>query len=104
LIADASIAALLSRSAGSVRVGSPDGARLGALLTEAGGRVDAASSGVLTVQDLEAPAIGEIAARHGIVLHELTPEHASLEEAFFELTDESVEFQGGAATAPEVAR
>ena len=36
--------------------------------------------------------IGEVAARRGIVLHELTPQQASLEDAFMRLTGESVEF------------
>ena len=44
------------------------------------------------ITDLEAPRIGELAASGGIVLHELTPQLASLEEAFMELTADSVEF------------
>ena len=32
--------------------------------------------------------VGEIAAAHGIVLHELTVERATLEEVFLELTGE----------------
>ena len=104
LIADESIADLLSRGSGSVRVGSPEVARLGVLVTEQGGRVDVEADGVIVVRELAAPAIGEIAARHGIVLHELTPEQASLEETFFELTDDSVEFHGEAVTAAEAAR
>ncbi len=104
LIADESIADLLSRGSGSVRVGSPEAARLGALLAEVGGRVDAEADRVIVVRELGAPAIGEIAARHGIVLHELTSEQASLEETFFELTDDSVEFHGDAVAAAEAAR
>ena len=41
--------------------------------------------------------IGETAARHGIVLHELTPQQASLEEAFMDLTRDDVEFKTAAA-------
>jgi len=41
---------------------------------------------------MEAPRIGEIAAAAGIVLHELTPRLASLEEAYMELTASSSEF------------
>jgi ABC-2 type transport system ATP-binding protein len=104
LIADESIADLLSRGSRSVRVGSPEVGRLGALLGEAGGRVDADADGVILVHELGAPAIGEIAARHGIVLHELTSKQASLEETFFELTDDSVEFHGDAVAAVEAAR
>ncbi len=104
LIVDESIADLLSRGSGRVRVSSPEVARLSALVTEQGGRVDAETDGVVVVRELAAPAIGEIAARHGIVLHELTPEQASLEETFFELTDDSVEFHGEAVSAAEAAR
>jgi ABC-2 type transport system ATP-binding protein len=39
--------------------------------------------------------IGDIAAREGIPVHELTPQLASLEEAFMELTQDSVEYHGG---------
>ena len=46
---------------------------------------------------LEAPAIGQAAADTGTVLHELTPQRASLEEAFMELTRDSVEYHAEAS-------
>jgi ABC-2 type transport system ATP-binding protein len=49
---------------------------------------------------MEAPRIGELAAAGGIVLHELTPRHASLEEAFMELTAGSTEFGAAAPARP----
>jgi ABC-2 type transport system ATP-binding protein len=52
----------------------------------------------LTVTGVDAAHIGDLAARHGIALHELSPQRASLEEAFFELTDESVEYHGADLT------
>jgi ABC-2 type transport system ATP-binding protein len=36
--------------------------------------------------------IGELAGAHQIVLHELSEQDASLEEAFMELTKDSVQF------------
>ena len=48
---------------------------------------------------MTAEQVGEVAAANGIVLHELTPQQASLEEAFMELTQEDVEFH---AAAPEL--
>jgi ABC-2 type transport system ATP-binding protein len=36
--------------------------------------------------------VGELAARHGIVLHELTSQEPSLEQAFLELTSDAVEY------------
>ena len=41
--------------------------------------------------------IGRLAARHGVALAELTPQRVSLEDAFMELTRDSVEFSGVAA-------
>jgi ABC-2 type transport system ATP-binding protein len=93
MIRDESIEAFVgSSSKGSVRVVSPDAARLEGLLTADGAAVEAVRDGTLEVLGLEAARIGEIAAAGGVVLHELTPHRASLEEAFMELTQESVEF------------
>jgi ABC-2 type transport system ATP-binding protein len=49
---------------------------------------------------MDAPRIGEIAAANRIVLHELTPRLASLEEAFIEMTAGSVEYGGDAPAVP----
>lgn len=45
----------------------------------------------------DAPEIGRTAAAHGLPLHELTPQAASLEQAFMALTHDSVEYQGAPA-------
>ncbi|GCD34806.1 ABC transporter ATP-binding protein [Streptomyces chrestomyceticus JCM 4735] len=54
---------------------------------------------------MSAADLGELAARHRIVLHELSPQQASLEEAFMQLTAGSVEYHAHSATprpaAPE---
>ena len=92
LIADCPTHEFIARSSEkSVRVAGPDLARLEQLIRAEGGRVTP-DNGALSVADLEAPRIGELAAREGLVLHELTPQLASLEEAFMELTRGSVEF------------
>lgn len=39
-------------------------------------------------------AVGELAASLAITLHELSPQSASLEETFMELTEEAVEYHG----------
>jgi len=103
LIADEAISDLLSRGVGRVRVSSPELDRLTALLEAQGARIDRAADAAV-VHELAAPAIGEIACHNQIVLHELTPEHASLEETFFELTNESVEFHGETAVSEATAR
>jgi ABC-2 type transport system ATP-binding protein len=102
LIADCSTQEFIARSSErSVLVRTPD-TRLSDLITANGGEVKPEPDGGLGVTGLEAPAIGELAAGAGIVLHELTPRLASLEEAFMELTADSVEYgkpAGGPAPA-----
>jgi ABC-2 type transport system ATP-binding protein len=93
LIADCTTKEFIERSSErSVLVRSPDAARLGEVLKVEGAAVTLADAGALTVSHLEAPRIGELAAREGLVLHELTPQRASLEDAFMELTRESLEY------------
>jgi len=46
------------------------------------------------VHGMDPASIGELAAANGIVLHELSPQRGSLEEAFMQLTKESVEYHG----------
>ena len=112
LIADTTVAEFVaSASNGQVVVRSSDQARLRVALTTAGAQValrsDDAVDGedhALVVSGLAARAIGEAAFAAGVVVHELTPVQASLEEAFMELTADSVQFHGtttaGAGTAP----
>ncbi len=76
-----------------VHVQSPDLEQLASLLRNQGATTTS-SEGQLTVEGMKAPAIGEIAAANSIVLHELSPVVASLEEAFMELTSDAVEFHG----------
>jgi ABC-2 type transport system ATP-binding protein len=106
LIADCATDEFIARSSErSVLVSSPDAARLSELITADGGLVTSDNGQVLTVGGLPAPRIGALAAGEGLVLHELTPQLASLEEAFMELTRDSVEYDARtsqpAATAVE---
>jgi ABC-2 type transport system ATP-binding protein len=82
-----------------VTVRSPQAPELSAQLQSAGAVVENGTDGDLTVSGMDAPDIGQLAAANGIVLHELTPQKASLEEAFMELTSDSVEFQAREAVA-----
>jgi ABC-2 type transport system ATP-binding protein len=94
LIADCDTDEFIARSSErSVLVKSPDASRLAELMTAEGGLVKADNGQALTVGGLPASRIGELAARDGLVLHELTPQLASLEEAFMELTRDSVEYE-----------
>jgi ABC-2 type transport system ATP-binding protein len=106
LLADAATEEVIARGSGqSVLVRTPDPERLTALIRAEGGTAIAGQNGtgngaaqsgehapVLTVTGLPAARIGELAASASIVLHELTPQLASLEDAFLELTADSLEY------------
>nr|WSW66990.1 ATP-binding cassette domain-containing protein [Streptomyces sp. NBC_00995] len=95
LIAAESLTAFAARSTRlSVIVGTPDPAALTPLLTAEGAEV-VRDGDRLTVTGLTAARIGELALHHGVRLHELTTLAASLEEAFMELTADSVEYLAG---------
>ncbi|MCX5388145.1 ABC transporter ATP-binding protein [Streptomyces sp. NBC_00083] len=100
LIADTSVAEFTAQAAGdTVRVRTADAEKLCELLVGPDVTVGSLQPGVLEVTGLSSERIGRIAADHAIALAELTPQQASLEEAFMELTRDSVEFQ---APAPEL--
>jgi ABC-2 type transport system ATP-binding protein len=84
LIQQASIAEVLAGAQGATKVRTPDAARLRELLAAEGVEVNDADGALLV--DLVPERVGEIAAQHGVVLHELTVERATLEEVFLELT------------------
>jgi ABC-2 type transport system ATP-binding protein len=99
IIADMSMADFIGRaSSNRVRVVSPDAAQLRGQLGAAGVTITSTDPQELLVDGLSAAEIGDLAARHGIRLHELTRLEASLEEAFMELTRDSVEFRGSTDT------
>jgi ABC-2 type transport system ATP-binding protein len=100
LIADVSVAELTHTSRHSVRVRSPQAAVLRAALAGPQVSVTTAEADVLEIDGLDSDTVGRIAAEHGVVLSELVPRTASLEEAFMELTRDDVEYRAPAATAP----
>jgi ABC-2 type transport system ATP-binding protein len=89
-------------SGGLVLVRTPQASELDALLSGPDVTVTAAGPGLLEVRGLTAVQIGEAAAANQLVLHELTPQQASLEEAFMTLTRDDVEFKA-AELEPEEA-
>jgi ABC-2 type transport system ATP-binding protein len=92
LIAETSMIDLMARFRRDVVVRSADDGRLAAALQADGARVTAEDGG-LAVGGMAAVAIGELALRQGIAVHELTPRTASLEDAYLELTEDSVEYR-----------
>jgi ABC-2 type transport system ATP-binding protein len=103
LIAESSTQEFIERSSDKyVLVRSPDAARLADLIGAEGGKADPqpadnGGSGLLRVTGMDAARVGELAAADRVVLHELTPRLASLEEAYMELTADSSEY---GVTAP----
>lgn len=79
----------------SVVVRSPQAAALAAALRREGARVDAGPDESLIVSGSDSTSVGELAHREGIVLHELSNQTASLEQAFLSATGASEEFVGG---------
>ncbi|MEU3733392.1 ABC transporter ATP-binding protein [Streptomyces sp. NPDC033538] len=93
LLADTSMADFIAENSRSyVRIRTPQRERLLDVLHGEGITVVEAGAEVLEVDGDRSELVGELAARQQIVLHELSPQRASLEEAFMQLTAESVEY------------
>jgi ABC-2 type transport system ATP-binding protein len=102
ILADCSMAEFMgSHAASYVRVKAPALTDAAALLAGRGLDVDRVDD-ELRVVGLDAPSIGELLFRHGLMVHELTLVRSSLEDAFMALTADSVEYH--AVSAPEAAR
>ena len=90
-ITSGSVDELTKSATGSVLVRSADTPALVRALNDASA-LETLNDGAIAVSGLSAEAIGEIALAQGIALHELTPQRASLEEVFMELTADAVEY------------
>ncbi|MEO3758780.1 ATP-binding cassette domain-containing protein [Mycobacterium sp. B14F4] len=95
LIASTSVSDFVSRSGGeTVRVRSPHMNALRRAAAAAGLAVELApEDSAVLVRGASMEVVGDLAARNGITLHELSPLQVSLEEAYMKLTDESVEYR-----------
>ncbi|MGZ3141644.1 ABC transporter ATP-binding protein [Lentzea chajnantorensis] len=93
LITQSTTQEFIDRSTGnSVLVRSPQLSKLGPLLVDKGFTVRDGADGALSVSGATSDQIGDIAAANGVVLHELSPQRGSLEEAFMQLTGDAVEY------------
>jgi len=79
-----------------VLVRTPDPARLGQVLAAPGVTVSNDGTDLLRVSGITAEQVGSAAWRAHLPVYELTPTHASLEEAFMHVTRDSVEYHAGA--------
>jgi ABC-2 type transport system ATP-binding protein len=99
LIADASVGEFIEQSTQNfVRVRSRQIEELACAVIAGGGTTWPEDDGALAISGLPIEAVGDLARDAGIALHELSPQLASLEEAFMELTRDSVEFHADAVT------
>jgi ABC-2 type transport system ATP-binding protein len=85
-----------------VRVRTPAPAAFAEHLQREGGRCAPAGPDGIDVHDLAIERVGELAAQRGVVLHELSPQQASLEDAFLRATAGEQEYRSTPA-APVVA-
>jgi ABC-2 type transport system ATP-binding protein len=94
IIANAPVADIVAKSTGtSVSVRTPDSKRLMKAAASPQVSITETEPDLLIVNGLTAPQIGELAAKEGIVLHELTPTVGSLEDAYLQLTADDVEYR-----------
>ena len=93
LIASTTVSEFVGR-ADPVRVRSPQLDLLRQVLTDSGiGVDDDAEASALLVRGAASDVVGELAARNGITLHELTSQQVSLEDAYLKLTDDAVQYR-----------
>jgi ABC-2 type transport system ATP-binding protein len=94
LIADTGMAEFIARAAkDTVRVRTTDPAALDRLLRRPDVSVSHAEDGAFIVAGMTCDQIGIAAGNAGLTVLELTPQRASLEEAFMELTRDAVEYR-----------
>jgi ABC-2 type transport system ATP-binding protein len=96
LITEASVEDFTDHAAAGVLVRTPETARLGQVLAAHGVTVINDGTDLLRVSGTTAEQIGAAAWRAHLPVYELTPTHASLEEAFMQVTQDSIEYHAGA--------
>lgn len=96
ILADTSTSEFIAGAGKSeLRVRSPEAGRLADILRGGGAAADPADMpDAIIVTGVAIEAVGEAAAKNGIVLHELSERRASLEDAFMKLTGHSIEYRG----------
>lgn len=96
LIADTTVEEFIARAAGDVvEVRAPDATQLRDLLRDLDVTVDCSEPDRLQVHGLTAEHIGTLAWQAHLPLYELTPQHASLEDAFLKMTHDVVDYRTG---------
>ncbi len=101
VIADTTVGDVVAAASANaaVLVRSPQALALREALVAEGASISSQERDTLEVRGLAAQRIGEIAAARQVVLHALTPQLASLEDAYMRLTQDAVEYRTNAPAA-----
>jgi len=92
---------IAANSQQTVRVRTPQPDLLAKLVARAGATIRENGDGSMVVIGLDPAGVGDLAYDNDVRLHELAPVHASLEQAFMELTASSVQFHAGVPEAEQ---
>jgi len=103
LLADTSVTDFIAQnSAGGARVRTPQVEKMRDVLANAGVKaIDV--DGFLQIESMTTDQVGDLAAANGITIHELFTQRSSLEEAFMEMTRDSVEYHAQLDSEPTPA-
>jgi len=94
LLADQTVEAFVAGGGrNTVHVRSPQAERLAVLLADHGVSATPQAPDVLEVADASTDLVGDVAAANGVTIHELSLVQVTLEEAFMELTHDSIEYR-----------
>ena len=105
LIADTTVAEFVKQASvgAPVRVRTPDIPLLLAAVRRLGARIESIEGDVVMFTGVTSTQIGDAAQATGVAVHELVPQHVSLEDAFMRITHDAVEYRTGAQLEPERA-
>ncbi|GAA3159505.1 MULTISPECIES: ABC transporter ATP-binding protein [Streptomyces] len=100
LLADTSVEQFIARNSRAyILIRTPEPQRMRDVLTDAGVHTDDGPDGTLEAVGTSSEKVGELASRHGVTIHEISPRTASLEEAFMQLTADAADYRAESRSA-----
>jgi ABC-2 type transport system ATP-binding protein len=102
LLADVSMQEMTASASSQIHVRSPQAAELTRQLTAGGAVVRPDGDGVLSVTGTTSTTVAETALAAGLLVTELTPRHASLEEAYLALTEHDTPYRAATDDRPDL--
>lgn len=91
LVADAPMASLMAGS-NTIRFRSPHLDRFQPVLQSANVRVSPLGPDLALLDGIDLSALGDLALKHQVAIHELAPERSTLEDAYMQLTSDSAQY------------